>query len=205
MEQVDRGYLILNKGDKEKPKSKHSSNKEGRLLSNKGGEDEDHDGLGDDEERLDWVFKVLERYQITLEKVGLPEFIKKHGNVHLQVLMVCCGLQIVNWSWVLVWCNPKVKIKFGQTQQHKFINKTDQRIKPSNVFEQSPEYNTPIAKDQSLIQLYKKQADVFKQAVECPTVHVGGDWDLGWTMEWDRHEAALFGLEKIGIRRNNIA
>ncbi|KAI8455844.1 hypothetical protein BY996DRAFT_7006918, partial [Phakopsora pachyrhizi] len=36
MEQVDGGDLILNKGDKEKPKSKQSSNKEGRLLSNKG-------------------------------------------------------------------------------------------------------------------------------------------------------------------------
>ncbi|KAI8455940.1 hypothetical protein BY996DRAFT_7000648, partial [Phakopsora pachyrhizi] len=36
IEQVDGGDLILNKGDKEKPKSKHSSNKEGRLLSNKG-------------------------------------------------------------------------------------------------------------------------------------------------------------------------
>ncbi|KAI8459788.1 hypothetical protein BY996DRAFT_6767362, partial [Phakopsora pachyrhizi] len=36
MEQVDGDNLILTKGDKEKPKSKHSSNKEGRLLSNKG-------------------------------------------------------------------------------------------------------------------------------------------------------------------------
>ncbi|KAI8459437.1 hypothetical protein BY996DRAFT_6787330 [Phakopsora pachyrhizi] len=36
MEQVDGCDLILNKGDKEKTKSKHSSNKEGRLLSNKG-------------------------------------------------------------------------------------------------------------------------------------------------------------------------
>ncbi|KAI8443497.1 hypothetical protein BY996DRAFT_6437433 [Phakopsora pachyrhizi] len=116
MEQVDRGYLILNKGDKEKPKSKHSSNKEGRLLSNKGSEDEDHDGLGDDEERLDWVFKVLERYQITLEKVG-------------------------------------------------------------PVSNQGPT---------SCRSSSRSTADVFKQAVECPTVHVGGDWDLGWTTEWDR-------------------
>ncbi|KAI8458237.1 hypothetical protein BY996DRAFT_6861100, partial [Phakopsora pachyrhizi] len=36
MEQVDGGNLILNKGEKEKPKSKHSSNKKGKLLSNKG-------------------------------------------------------------------------------------------------------------------------------------------------------------------------
>ncbi|KAI8455543.1 hypothetical protein BY996DRAFT_7026317 [Phakopsora pachyrhizi] len=36
IEQADGGDLILNKGDKEKPKSKHSSNKEGRLLSNEG-------------------------------------------------------------------------------------------------------------------------------------------------------------------------
>ncbi|CAH7669965.1 hypothetical protein PPACK8108_LOCUS4630 [Phakopsora pachyrhizi] len=149
IEQVDGGDLILNKGDKEKPKSKHSSNKEGRLLSNKGNK-----GLGDDEERLDLVLKVLERYQITLEKVGLQEFIEKHltsplpttgswmsfgskillillrflqmiiiprdmrcaaeqGNVYLQVLMVCCGLQIVNWSWMLVRCNPNIEIWDG--------------------------------------------------------------------------------------------
>ncbi|KAI8457025.1 hypothetical protein BY996DRAFT_6934072 [Phakopsora pachyrhizi] len=36
IEQVDGGDLILNKGDKEKPKSKHSRNKEGRFLSNEG-------------------------------------------------------------------------------------------------------------------------------------------------------------------------
>ncbi|CAH7676870.1 hypothetical protein PPACK8108_LOCUS11973 [Phakopsora pachyrhizi] len=67
MEQVDGCDLILNKGDKEKTKSKHSSNKEGRLLSN--------EGLDEDEERLDWVLKVLERYQITLEKVGVEVYI----------------------------------------------------------------------------------------------------------------------------------
>ncbi|CAH7666993.1 hypothetical protein PPACK8108_LOCUS1364 [Phakopsora pachyrhizi] len=114
MEQVDGCDLILNKGEKEKTKSKHSSNKEGRLLSNK--------GLDDDEERLDWVLKVLERYQITLEKVGSQQVAGVHQEAPdfsfadylfldviwlKDVLMVCCGPQIVNWSWVLVRCNPK--------------------------------------------------------------------------------------------------
>ncbi|CAH7688845.1 hypothetical protein PPACK8108_LOCUS23878 [Phakopsora pachyrhizi] len=174
-----------------------------RLLSNKGSEDEDHDSY----QGLDLVLKVLERYQITLEK--LQEFIEKHltsplpttgswmsfgskillillrflqmiiiprdmrcaaeqGNVYLQVLMVCCGLQIVNWSWMLVRCNPNVEIKLT--------------LKGN----EGKEHNTPIAKDQSLIQLYKKQADVFKQAVRHPTIQIGGDRDLGWTTEWDR-------------------
>ncbi|CAH7674295.1 hypothetical protein PPACK8108_LOCUS9206 [Phakopsora pachyrhizi] len=190
IEQVDGGDLILNKGDKEKPKSKHSRNKEGRFLSNKGSEDEDHDGY----QGLDLVLKLLERYQITLEKVGLQEFIKKHltspfpttgswmsfgskilpillrflqmiiiprdmrgaaeqGNVYLQVLMVCCGLQIVNWSWMLVRCNPKIEIWDGPRSG-------TGKVEGSGGF---------CAKDVVLA----------------------------------RREAALFGLEKIGIRRNN--
>ncbi|CAH7686881.1 hypothetical protein PPACK8108_LOCUS21588 [Phakopsora pachyrhizi] len=73
------------------------------------------------------------------------------------------------------------------------------------------EYNTPIAKDQPLIQLYKKQADVFRQAEieiwDGPWSGTGKVEGSGGSCANDvvlaRHEAALFGLEKIGIRRNN--
>ncbi|CAH7666902.1 hypothetical protein PPACK8108_LOCUS1268 [Phakopsora pachyrhizi] len=113
-------------------------------------------------------------------------------NVHLQVLMVCCGLQIVNRSWVLVRCNPKVEIKLT-------LKALKEAVKERGLSE-GQMYSSRLL---GVLLFTLEEIEIWDGPQSGTGKVEGSGGSCAIDVVLARREAALFRLEKIGIRRNN--